>query len=389
MIDLAKKATIRRIKKMAVITELMQTYDQSVSADIWVAEGVHSISPSDTPLQLLLPKVQVSETKAEWIEDELIPSKSSLAAALSSTSATSLTLSTGDAADKLPPDVNTYNTVIRVDQEYMLVTAVSGDVCTIVRGYGSTTAATHASGAVVHIIAQMEHEGAEGKKAVTKARTRPSNFVQTFSRTVEISGIQEAIKKLGGVTSEVNYQIIKSMRQLALELEKTLIMGVKSQVGDGASTFRTMGGLWAMIQTNKTSDSGSIDTTAIEEDIRTIWNSGGVPKVIITSGKMAQDISTLYSTRIQNDILTTIGGASVTSIINPLGIGPIAIIPHRLVADGEYFMLDTSRIALGYLRPFHMKPLANYGDADKRWIGGDYTLELMNEKAHAHRYGFN
>ncbi|HGE70169.1 TPA: hypothetical protein ENX78_04990, partial [Candidatus Poribacteria bacterium] len=115
---------------MAVITELMQTYDQSVTADIWVAEGIHSISPSDTPLQLLLPKVQVSEIKAEWIEDELIPQKSSLAADITSTTATSITLVAGDAGEKLPPDVNTYNTVIRVDQEYMLVTAVSGDVCT-------------------------------------------------------------------------------------------------------------------------------------------------------------------------------------------------------------------------------------------------------------------
>ncbi len=374
---------------MAIITELMQTYDQAVSADIWVAEGIHSISPSDTPLQLLLPKVQVSEIKAEWIEDELIPQKSSLAAAITSTTATSITLATGDAVEKLPPDVNTYNTVIRIDQEYMLVTAVSGDVCTVVRGYGNTTAATHASGATVHIVSQMEHEGANGKKAVTKPRTRPSNYVQTFSRTVEISGVQEAIKKLGGITSEVDYQVLKAMRQLALELEKTLIMGVKAQVGDGSSSYRTMGGLWSMIQTNRTADSGNIDTSAIEEDIRKVWDSGGVPRAIITSGKMAQDIANLYSSRIQTDVLTTIGGVNVTSIINPLGVGPIAIIPHRLVDDGEYFMLDTTRIALGYLRPFHMKPLASDGDAERRWIGGDYTLELMNEKAHAYRYGFS
>jgi hypothetical protein len=84
-----------------------------------------------------------------------------------------------------------------------------------------------------------------------------------------------------------------------------------------------------------------------------------------------------------------VGGVNITSIINPLGVGPIAIIPHRMVAAGEYFMLDTTRIGLGYLRPFFMKDLADDGDADKRWIGGDYTLELMNEKAHAYRYGFS
>jgi hypothetical protein len=235
----------------------------------------------------------------------------------------------------------------------------------------------------------MEHEGADGKQAVARARTRPSNYVQTFSRTVEVSGVQEAIKKLGGITSEVDYQIMQAMRQLALELEKTIVMGVKAQVGDGSSSFRTTGGLWSVISTNRTADSGSIDTDAIETDIRSIWDAGGVPRAIVTSGKLAQDISNLYADRIRTDIQTAVGGVNITSIINPLGVGPIAIIPHRMVADGEYYMLDTVRVFLGYLRPFLMKNLADDGDADKRWIGGDYTIQLMNEKAHAYRYGFS
>ena len=374
---------------MAIVTDLMQSYDQSDANDYTIAEGIHMISPTDTPLQLMFPKTQVGSVKNEWIEDELTAQTTTLAATVATTSATQITIDTGDGVDKLPADVDSYNVVIRVDQEYMLVTGISGDDLTVTRGYGSTTKSTHASGAVVHIISQMEHEGADGKQAVARARTRPSNYVQTFSRTVEVSGVQEAIKKLGGITSEIDYQIIQAMRQLALELEKTIVMGVKSQVGDGSSTFRTMGGLWAEISTNRTSDSGSIDTAAIEEDIRSIWDAGGVPRAIVTSGKLAQDISNLYADRIRTDVQTAVGGVNITSIINPLGVGPIAIIPHRMVADGEYYMLDTTRIALGYLRPFFMKNLADDGDADKRWIGGDYTLQLMNEKAHAYRYGFS
>jgi len=371
---------------MAIITELMQTYDQSTSADIWVAEGIHSISPSDTPLQILFPKVQLGEVLAEWIEDELTASQSHLASTLASTDGTTANVHAGDGADKFD---DTIDTVIRIDQEYMLVTAVSTDALTVTRGYGGTTAATHAAEAIVHIVSQMEYEGANGKKALARGRTKPSNYVQTFSRTVEISGVQEAIKKLGGITSEVDYQIMQAMRSLALELEKTLVMGVRSYVGNGSSTYRTMGGLWGMIATNRALDSGSIDTTAIEADINTIWDNGGVPRAIVTGGKMAQEIANLYASRIVTDVNTRIGGVNVTSIVNPLGTGPIAIIPHRLVAAGEYYMLDTTKIALGYLRPFFMKPLANDGDAEKRWVGGDYTLELMNEKAHAYRYGFN
>jgi hypothetical protein len=374
---------------MAVISDLMQSYDQSSVNDYTIAEGIHMISPTDTPLQLLLPKVQVGSVKAEWIEDELTGQVTTLAAAVTGTTETEITVASGDGADKFPPDVSSYNVVIRIDQEYMLVTGVSTDTLTVTRGYGDTTKATHESGATVHIISQMEYEGSDGKKAFARGRTRPSNYIQTFSRTVEVSGVQEAIKKLGGVTSEVDYQIMQAMRQLALELEKTLIMGVKAQAGDGSSSFRTMGGLWAMIETNRTSDSGNIDTDAVEADIRAIWDAGGVPRAIVTTGKLAQDIANLYASRIRTDIQTTVGGVNITSVINPLGEGPIAIIPHRMVADGEYFMIDTVRIALGYLRPFFMKDLADDGDADRRWIGGDYTLELMNEKAHAYRYGLS
>lgn len=367
---------------MAIITELMQSYDQSTGNDVWVAEGIHSISPSDTPLQLLLPKLQVGAVSASWVEDSLTPLTTQLNEALDD-SETAVDVDDGTLFD------DEVDTIIRVDQEYMIVTGVSTNTLTVTRGYGSTTPAIHADNAIVHIVSQVQHEGADAKKATANARTKPSNYVQTFSRTIEVSGVQEAIKKLGGITSEVDYQVMQAMRQLALELEKTLIMGVKAQVGNGSSTYRTMGGLWSMISTNRTSDSGSIDTTAIEADIKKIWDAGGIPRAILCSGGMAQSISNLYASRVINDVLTTIGGFKVTSIINPLASGPIAIIPHRLVAEGEYFMLDTERIALGYLRPFYMKPLAQDGDAEKRWIGGDYTLELMNETAHAYRYGFS
>ena len=104
---------------------------------------------------------------------------------------------------------------------------------------------------------------------------------------------------------------------------------------------------------------------------------------------MAQDIGSLYADRIRTDVLTTLGGVNITSIINPLGVGPISIIPHRMMAAGEYYMLDTSKIGLGFVRPFFRAPLAKDGDANKSAIYGDYTVQLMNEEAHAYRYGFS
>lgn len=375
---------------MAVIHDLIQTYDQSTALDQQIADGIHMITPTDTPLQLMFPKVQVGATKSEWIQDELVGQTTTLAATISATDTGTITVATGDGTDKFPTDAATYPVVVRIDEEYFLVTAIgSNKKLDVTHGYASTTKTTHSAGTKVYIISQLEHEGADGKKAMSRSRTRPSNYVQTFSRVVEVTGVEEAVKKLGGITSEIDYQIMQAMRTLARELEMTIIHGVKEQAGDGSSTYRTMGGLWAMIDTNSTADSGSVDTTAIEADIKTIWDAGGVPRAIVCDGAMAQSIANLYADRIRTDVQTQVGGVNITSIINPLGEGPIAIIPHRMMPSGEYFMLDTARIALGYIRPFFMKALANDGDADKRWIGGDYTLHLMNETAHARRRGFS
>lgn len=371
-----------------LINDLMQSYDQSDTNDVFVAEGVHQISPTDTPLQLMFPKIQVTSVLAEHIEDELQSQVSSLAGTVANTTTQTITVATDDGADKFPSDVATYNTVIRIDQEYMLVTGVSTDDMTVDRGYGSTTKSTHAVDAVVHIVSVLRVEGADARIARARERTRPSNYVQTFEEVIEVAGVQDAIKQLGGITNESDYQLMQAMKTIGLTLEKTIIMGVKSQEGT-TTTFRTMAGLWSLIETNRTSDSGSVDTTAIEADIRAIFDAGGVPRAIVCDGKMTQEISALYSDRIRTDVLTTLGGNAITSIINPLGVGPISIIPHRQVAAGEYYMLDTTKIGLGFIRPFFKDSLAKDGDATKSAIYGDYTLQLMNEEAHAYRYGLS
>lgn len=374
---------------MAIVVDLVQSYDQATSNDQDVAMGIHMIDPVDTPLQLMLPKVPVTATTVEWIEDALIPTKTTLAATVSDTTGTEITVASGQGTAMFPTDMATYSPIIKIDQEYFLVTAESSDVLTVTRGYGSTTAAVHANAANVSVISVPEpSEGAAARVPLAVTRTRPSNYVQTFARTVLVTGVQEIVRKLGGVTSELAYQLMKESRHLALELESTLLYGVKEQLGT-RTTRRTMGGLWKLIATNRQSDSGAIDTAAIETDIRTIWDAGGIPSAIVTTGKLAQDITTLYADRIRSDVVTQLAGANITAIINPLAQGPLFIIPHRLVMEGEYFMLDLNRLAMGYLRPFFRKQLSEDGDFYKLGLYGDYTLEAFNEKAHAYRFGFS
>jgi len=375
---------------MATIVDLMQSYDQSSTNDTWYAEGIMQISPVDTPLILLLPKLQVGSVYPGWIEDSLISQVSAVAATITGV-AVALEITAADATAKFPNDVATYQVEIMVDTEHMLVTALVGsNTLTVTRGYGSTTTAAHNVGAVVHIISQLELEGAASKKGFANARSTNANYIQTFRRTVEVTRIQEAVNKLGGVTSEMDYQIAQANKALMLELEKTLILGVAAQAGNGSSTFRTMAGLQALVTSNKTSDSGSVDETALQADFLSIFNEGGVPRAIVTTGAMAQGIANIYKDRIRTDLTTQLGGVNITSIVDPLGgDAAIPIIPHRMMPAGWYFILDTSRMGLMYVEAFHQKPANKDIDGEAMDILGDYTLELANEKSCAFRYGFS
>jgi hypothetical protein len=73
-------------------------------------------------------------------------SPTTLSAAISSTSATSLSVTSGTGY----PSSGTFR--IQIDAEIMEVTAVSGTTWTVTRGAESSTAATHSSGATVNIV---------------------------------------------------------------------------------------------------------------------------------------------------------------------------------------------------------------------------------------------
>lgn len=367
------------------IVDLTQTYDQSDVNDYSIAMGVHMISPVNSWLQLILPKVQVGAVQREWIQDELLGLITSLATAVNST-LTTITITSGDVAEKFA-DVANQNHIINIDSEYMLATATPAtDQLTISRGYQGSTAASHTNEARVWIVSQPTHEGADAGNAVSVTRTRPSNYVQTFRATIEVSGVQEAVRHLGGVTSEMGYEMSKAMMSLANQLEMTIIRGPGAAAGTKDTNFRVMDSLNTMIDTNRAGSTGSITTTHVETDIQTIWDAGGTPVVILGSGAVINAISNLYKDRIRSDPMFQIGGQNITGIINPLAEGMIFLVPHRYLYQ-EYFMLDLNRIALGFIRPFFMKDLADAGDADKRMILGDYTLELHNETAHCYRSG--
>ena len=65
--------------------------------------------------------------------------------------------------------------------------------------------------------------------------------------------------------------------------------------------------------------------------------------------------------------------------------GVCRVVMSRWMPADTVMLLDSSRVSVMPLagRSFHFKQLASTGDSDVGQVIGEYTLEVMNESAHA------
>jgi len=329
----------------------------------------------------------VTQTKHQWDEDELNP--------VITTAAVSGALST--ASTVLLLGATTYGRVtagtLIMDQlsgknEVLQVTARSGVSATVTRGYGGTSAETHANAATYDIIANPRPESMDGPKDESVARSRSYNYTQIFSKGVVLSGTALAIEH-NGIASEDAYQIDKRLRELIRELDRTVIMGVRSSTDHSDSVYGTMGGLIDYIKhatsgnTNSTSE--TLTPSVLNAMIKQIWDDGGNPDIVIVGGAQKQKISSFDKEYRRSTMDSRRAGFTVEEFVSDLGIN-LRVVVDRWMPVDMAIVIDSSRIAIKSLqgRAFFLEKLAKTGDAEKWQIVGEYTMEVKQAaKAHA------
>ena len=184
-------------------------------------------------------------TKHEWMEDTLRPLVNQLAEALDN-SETGVDVDDGTVFRKFD--------LVKVDDELMLVTSISTNTLTVTRGYSGSTAATHADDCVIEIIAPLAVEAGDAGTARSTVKAGKYNYRQIFEDVVQVSSTLEAIDQWNP-GSEYARQLMKTMRVLFIQVDKSLIYG-KPYVGTAAAP-PTMGGLFHFITTNVVDAAGA------------------------------------------------------------------------------------------------------------------------------------
>jgi hypothetical protein len=247
-------------------------------------------------------------------------------------------------------------------------------------------------------------EGADASDATLSATTRIGNYTQISQKTIKVSGTLETVDKAGR-KSEKAYQLAKASKEIKRDMELALLSNTVQSAGS-ASTARNLGGIQTYINTNydggTSGTAGSLGTTAkadgtdrtftetiLKTVVKEVFNSGGEPKVLMTTPTQKQVVSGFAGIAAQRymapaDQPTTIIGAADVYMSD---FGQMSVVPNRFMTSeadsGEVaLILDPEMASVAYLRPFQTNELAKAGDAEKTQLLAEYTLVVNNEAAH-------
>lgn len=356
-----------------------------------VSEEISMISPFETPLLDRLSQAPRPATSVlhEWLEEALNPNTLASSATLDDTSTTSLLVHDGSGGDVA--SFMQVGGILQVSDtgEYVQITAISGDVLNVSRGFGGTTAATITAGtSELFFISDAALEGADVVGDISRPRVRKTNFTQIFKKDVIVSGTVEATRQLGGITDEMGHQRDMRLRESVRDLEKAVIRGKTSGNSLGSATaYRTMDGVLARLTTNVTS-TATLTPEILNDIIKTAWDNGGTDlDLIVADSNFKRIIDNFNQTRIDVVNRDERFHNRVSFFESTYGVQEVIL--DRWMPANSLMVISTERVHVLPLtgRSFRFVPVSRTGDAEKGMILGEYTVEVKNEEGMAQAAG--
>ena len=234
-------------------------------------------------------------------------------------------------------------------------------------------------------------DGADATAQTLTGQDRISNYTQTFTKSFQIAGTQQAVSQYGKPAGEVGHQKLKKAKELANDIEFALITGTSAS--GAAATARTMAGVLAHIATNLSgystaavltaSDSGM--DVAYNDVLQKVYDEGGDPKWAIMSSFQKRRAST-WSTHVTRNINATDRRLVQAIDVYESDFGIQRLIPHRIwglssCARATVGILDPSKWRIAQLRSTKTSKLGKTGDSMKFQMVTELTLEALDEAA--------
>lgn len=285
--------------------------------------------------------------------------------------------------------------------EVVLITAVSGNNLTVVRGFGGTTAADIASGAVLTIDSVGREENSTAQNDGIFQPDPLENYFQTMDTAVEFSRRALATLQFGN-TNDLTFQVAERIKQLATQLDRALVRGRKATATVGSNTVTYTGGLRyfldqaGAIKTDNSAAALTLD--AINALNAEIVARGGSANTIAVGIKQARKLSALVAANYDSQRLAE-WQADAGSVLTLPSDLPLVGSVNRIVIDtnlndAELVIFDSGMISVVPMASGNAAAGGNWRTVDATLPGqdgqrtriiGDFAMEIRQSKTHMAR----
>ena len=260
---------------MAFNTGGKTTFTDSNDHILDLEDGIDFLDAGSNAIKLLKllsgDKFTAKSYKHEWTEVSL------------ATREETITLADGSGTTLTVADAYLYqvNELLKCENEVVRVTAIaSATTLTIVRAYAGTTGAAH-SAKTIYTLGSADPENSDAPAGIQDSSSRLYNYVQTFTRAVELS--DDEIAQLSTDGNPLNAHVERRFIELNRQLARAVLYGVRHE--DSTNKIHAMGGLKQFVTTNVSNVGGALTLAAIDAQILAIVNAGGDPKIIAMAPK--------------------------------------------------------------------------------------------------------
>lgn len=336
-----------------------------------------------------LPAKAASREKVNWLEDELFPNLTTLAASASSADA-SVSVATGTGVYFRVGDL------VRVVStgEMLEVTGITSDAVGVTRTIGGVAATSAASGGDLLIVANAAAQGADyGTLKVTK-RVLGYNYTQIIRHPFGFTGTDVEIETYG--PGEPMNELAKKAVEHKRALENLVFFGARDFTSASPSSKGYMGGLQEFLSTNVWSSAGAIDLAYIDGKIQTVFQRGSLNKVIFAAPTPAAALSNLFANNwVRARPEDRVYGAKVSAFINGAYGESVPVIVKRewgarqSASNGHgswMFIIDLDYVKKRPLRNRNTKLLrGRQGNGEDKVIHEyltEMSMEVSQEKVH-------
>jgi hypothetical protein len=238
--------------------------------------------------------------------------------------------------------------------------------------------------------AQLEGDDATAK--VVTPTVRLSNRTQISTKNVTVSGTQQAVLSAGRGKDEMAYQMFLSSKELKRDIEFGLTQNstavasprtTRGLVGWAGDNVNAGAGYVAPVYTTATGTAQTDGTqrafteAQLKDVLQKIFTAGGEADTILVS-KQTFSSFTGNSTRFDKGEDQKLYAAIDVYVSD---FGELKVMPSRFQRTRDVWVLDSSKWAIAWLRPYEVVDLATTGDAIKKQLRCEYALEAKQPKS--------